>query len=52
MKNVTKAIAIATVVASAAVTANWGGNNMSPFSGGNNWGPMSGGNNMGPLSGG
>ncbi len=59
MKNLTKAFAIATVVAATSASAfmhdnnrGWGGNNMGPFSGGNTMGPFSGGNNMGPFSGG
>ena len=57
MKNVTKVIAIATVVAATSVSAfmhsnnGWGGNNMGPFSSGNNFGPFGGGSNAGPFSG-
>ncbi|RUM83519.1 MAG: hypothetical protein DSZ18_03050, partial [Candidatus Thioglobus sp.] len=61
MKNLTKAIAIATVVAATSATAfmhdnnrGWGGGgqNWGPMSGGQNWGPFSGGSNAGPMTGG
>ena len=46
MKNVTKTIAIASVVVATSATAGWGGNN---WGGNNNYGPMDGMTNWGPF---